>query len=121
MKYYSTKIRTNDLTYTLDFYTKTIGLPISCHYGHSVLLDEHLLLTEKQDFSGGPLCIYLETEDYDEVEKRILSIGHSPFFRYSPTGQRIMILKDPEGNTIEVGESMNQIVEELLSLYAYRG
>lgn len=116
MKYFSTKLPTSDLGHTAEFYTKTIGLPVTCNYGHSLLLDDHLLLIQSESRPAGPVCIYLETENYNETEEHILSIGHSPDYRYSPVGQRIMILRDPEGNTVEIGESMNQIVSELLSI-----
>lgn len=116
MKYYSTKIQTLDLEYSAAFYTKTLGLRVTCYYGHSVLLDDHLLITQCDKRINGRTIIYLETEDYNETEARILAIGHSPDYRYSRTGQRIMILRDPDGNLVEIGESMTQIVSELLSL-----
>lgn len=116
MKYYSTKIHTRDLSYSAAFYTETLGLPITCRYEHCILLDNYLLLSQDEQLPRGPVCIYFETEDYNETEEHILSIGHSPDYRYSPVGQRIMILRDPDGNTVEIGESMNQIVSELLAL-----
>lgn len=116
MKYYSTKLPTNDLTNTAAFYTDTLGLPISHHYGHSILLDDHLLLMQCDGASSGFACIYLETEAYNETEACILAKGHTPDYRHSPVGQRIMILKDPEGNTVEIGESMEEIVSEILTL-----
>ncbi len=121
MKYFSTKLPVRDLEYSAGFYTKTLGLPLTCHYGHSILIDDHLLLTTKEIPGSGTVCIYLEAEEYDKTEARLLAIGYSPDYRYSPAGQRIMILRDPEGNNVEIGESMGQIVTELLSLSKYSG
>ena len=121
MKYFSTKLPVKDLEYSSEFYTKTLGLPVTCHYGHSILLDNHLLLTTKETPGSGKVCIYLEAKEYYKTEAKLLAIGHSPDYRYSPAGQRIMILRDPEGNNVEIGESMGQIVTELLSLSKYSG
>lgn len=121
MKYYSTKIHTRNLETSTNFYEKTLGLPITCRYEHAVLMDDHILLSEEAAIPSGPICLYLETEDFGSFEAQAFREGANPDYRYSTVGQRILIMKDPDGNTIEIGESMEAIVQTLLTLSKRNG
>lgn len=117
MHYYSTKIYPKDYELSLHFYQNILKLPVTQEYENALLLDEHLLLCRNnRGFDGATVTLYFETENYGAFEDLVRANDLSFGSRLSPAGQRILTLCDPDGNLIEVGEPMHDIVSALLQL-----
>lgn len=108
MRYFSTKLYSDDLGVATRFYSDILGLPLTKR-NDKALLGQHLLISE-----SGENGLYFESGNYNKIKNSLEKAGYSLSFRTTSAGQQIMSLSDPMGNRVEIGESMETVIHRLL-------
>jgi catechol 2,3-dioxygenase-like lactoylglutathione lyase family enzyme len=117
-----------DMRAMVEFYTHTLGRAIVADFGGCVIFEEGLSLWRPgqghvvepcaRASHGHPFELCFETDETADFEKRAAAIQAAgvPLLhdvQVEPWGQRTIRLMDPEGNLIELGESIPCFVRRL--------
>jgi len=126
----STVLFVQDIAASARFYRELLGQKVEMDHGPSMILDGFALWQIDHAFQiiynrspdstvqfGGQNCeLHFETEDVEAAAVRLLESGvefvHP--LREMPWGKRILRVRDPDGHTVAVGESMAAIIARLL-------
>lgn len=122
LKYHSSVLFTEEINGMKDFYTDVIGLSVQFDFGGCVIfacgltlwvLKKNYPLTKALGYTGGVLKnngmeLCFETDEFEEDSENLKKSGAKLVHDVSEEewGQRTLRLFDPDGNIIEVGESM---------------
>jgi catechol 2,3-dioxygenase-like lactoylglutathione lyase family enzyme len=112
------QLRTTDLTKTIDFYTKTLGLELAFRYedfyagvraGDQMV---HLKMIDEKDPSidevrnGEHFHLYLTTADIDDAAMALKRAGVKLVrdVHATPWGTQEIVIEDDQGHTLYIGE-----------------
>jgi catechol 2,3-dioxygenase-like lactoylglutathione lyase family enzyme len=125
LQFHSTVLFCQDVQKQKEFYTQFLGQEIELDHGHYVVLKNHLTLWQIGDdypiarelgyayepIGNRNLEVCFETDAFgDAVEKVLMAdirILHN--VAEEPWGQYTIRFYDPEGNLVEIGESMKSM------------
>jgi len=121
LKYKSTLLAVKDIERAKQFYQRILGLEVTADFGANVTLAEHVCLQEEkswQKFIGADeteityrhKCgeLYFETADFERFLERLkhYNIEYVHAAKEHDWGQKVVRFYDPDGNIIEIGESI---------------
>ena len=127
MKLKNPMLVVTDMTRSVEFYTRVLGLHVILDFGANKTLTGGLALqtleswedfigTEEVAFGGRCGELYFEEEDFDRFAERLnaadVELVH-PVKEHS-WGQRVVRFYDPDHHIVEVGESMKTVCRRFL-------
>ena len=128
MKFCSPLFAVRSIEAAKTFYQEVLGQKLILDHGTNVTFEGGFALQEGfPELVGFPaenLCwkpwngeLYFETEDLETDAARIKAAGAEVLhdIREYPWGQRVFRFFDPDGNLVEVGESMRSVVLRYLA------
>ncbi|MCI1965584.1 MAG: VOC family protein [Oscillospiraceae bacterium] len=132
MKFAGPLVVVTDIRKARTFYESVLGQTVKYDFGENIQFESGISLQTKSSFAAMvgvgedavTLCshngeLYFETKDFDATAARLNGI---PGIRYRqklmehPWGQRVSRLYDPDGNLIEIGETMQTVARRYLKM-----
>ena len=126
MKYICALVTVDDIVRAKDFYVRCLGQKILNDFGENVQFENGFALHDRAHFSkliGGRTVagnsnsceLYFEEDDIDTLYDRLASekICFIHPVREQPWRQRVMRFYDPDGNIIEIAESLEHLTFRL--------
>lgn len=129
MKFDGTLIVVKDMDVSKEFYTEVMGMKIVADYGANVSFEGGLSLQTEESwikftgqpsdsfrYGGNDMELYFTHNDLESFLRRISSMNMEVLQNITemPWSQRVIRFYDPDKHVIEIGESMDFVVERLL-------
>ena len=101
----------DDMELALSFYSGILGLDVGIDQGEWVEFDTEparLILHQSVDFVTTGAGLFFQVESVDDMYERLLAMDVEVMEpEEQDLGFRSIMLMDPFGNVVEIGESMN--------------
>lgn len=132
MKFAGTLLAVADLQASRSFYEAVLSQKIKYDFRENIQFESGISLQTRRSFASmtgveensilarphsGEL--YFETEDFEAVRRKLDSVPGLRYLQKSvehPWGQRVTRFYDPDGNIVEVGESMESVARRFLGM-----
>lgn len=125
MKYVCALITVEDVASSRSFYENMLGQKVTNDYGENVAFEGDFAIHQKAHFEklidravtpgSNSFELYFEEDDLAPIEKRLAASGTEFIHRIveQPWKQRVMRFYDPDRNIVEIGESLEFLVNRL--------
>jgi len=125
MKYVCALVTVEDISVARSFYECVLGQKVINDYGENVAFEGGFAIHKKAHFEklidksvtqgSNGFELYFEEDDLAPVERRLIGNGTEFIHRIieQPWRQRVMRFYDPDGNIVEIGESMEFLANRL--------
>ncbi|MFA0815567.1 MAG: VOC family protein [Anaerofustis sp.] len=132
MRFQCALFTVKDVSVSKAFYRDLLGQKLRYDFGENIVFEGDFSFQEKDHFAQmvsvdsdsivvrpNNAELYFETDDFDDFIKRIKQYGDMKIEFLHPVrthdwGQRTIRFYDPDGNIVEVGESMDVVIGRFL-------
>lgn len=124
VRYVCSLFTVSDLQKSKKFYQDVLSQEIEIDLGENISFKGGFAIHDREHFKGiinknidntdvqNGIELYFESDDLDSIQNKLESLN-SIFvhkIREQPWGQRVMRFYDPDGYLIEIGESMDMVI-----------
>ncbi len=124
VRYVCSLFTVSDLQKSKKFYQDVLSQEIEIDLGENISFKGGFAIHDREHFKGiinknidntdvqNGIELYFESDDLDNIQNKLESLN-SIFvhkIREQPWGQRVMRFYDPDGYLIEIGESMDMVI-----------